>query len=270
MKALLCTLFFISSAFAQDPAAYLNNFDAKVYSLKNKGVQDFVVDIESSKLTKQMNDQQLFGKIKEVVFRTYWTAKPERLAIEVIGMPDGFKEIKEDLKTSIMLMMDNLIPQTSAQRFTGYKFSQGPKQKEITATDTTGLAPIPSFTLKFDAQDKLVEVQGNKPIGTFEVRPVYEKESFAGGSWVLTEQTTTTSENNQTMIIKKELDYSKSNGIGVLTQVDVTTTQKFNAPDAKPVSLTESLEFKNYKINEGEALKYFLGEAKAAPTPETP
>lgn len=270
MKALFCILFLVSSAYAQDPAAYLKNFDAKVYSLKNKGVQDFVVDIESTKLTKQMNDQQLFGKIEEIIFRTYWTANPERLAIEVIGMPDGFKEIKEDLKTSILLMMDNLIPQTSAQRFTGYKFSQGPKQREITATDTTGLAPIPSFTLKFDAEDKLVEVQGNKPIGTFEVKPVYEKESFAGGSWVLTEQTTSTSENNQTMTVKKELDYGKSNGIGVLTQIEVTTTQKFNAPEAKPASFSETLNFKNYKINQGEALKYFLGEAKSAPTPMTP
>lgn len=270
MKALFCVLFLISSAFAQDPATYLKNFDAKVYSLKNKGVQDFVVDIESTKLTKQLNDQQLFGKINEVVFRTYWTANPERLAIEVIGMPEGFKEIKEDLKTSILLMMDNLIPQTSAQRFSGYKFSAGKKPKEINATDSSGLAPIPSFTLKFDAEDKLTEVQGNKPIGTFEVKPVYKKESFSGGSWVLTEQTTTTSENNQTMTIKKELDYGKTNGIGVLTEVEVTTTQKFNAPEAKPVSMTETLNFKNYKINEGEALKYFLGEAKAAPTPETP
>lgn len=270
MKAIICTIFFITTAFAQDPAAYLKNFDEKVYSLKNKGVQDFVVDIESSKLSKQMNDQQLFGKIDEVIFRTYWTANPERLAIEVLGMPDGFKEIKEDLKASIMLMMDNLLPQTSAQRFAGYKFSQGPKQKEITATDATGIAAIPSFVLKFDAQDKLSEVQGNKPIGSFAVKPIYQKESFAGGSWVLTEQTTTTSENNQTMIIKKELDYSKSNGIGILTQVDVTTIQKLNAPDAKAISVSESLNFKNYKINEGEALKYFLGEAKAAPTQETP
>ncbi len=270
MKALICLLFFVTSAFAQDPATYLKSFDAKIYSLKNKGVQDFVVDIESSKLTKQMNDQQLFGKIDEIIFRTYWTAKPERLAIEVLGMPEGFKEIKEDLKTSIILMMDNLIPQTSAERFAGYKFSAGQNPKQIVATDSRGLAPIPSFTLKFDAQDKLVEVQGNKPIGSFEVRPVYAKEPFAGGSWVLTEQTTTTNENNQTLAIKKELDYGKLNGIGILTQVAVTTTQKFNAPEAKAASVSETLHFKNYKINEGEALKYFLGEAKAAPTPETP
>ena len=40
----------------------------------------------------------IFGKVNEVIFRTYWTANPERVAIEVIGLPEGFKEIKEELK----------------------------------------------------------------------------------------------------------------------------------------------------------------------------
>jgi hypothetical protein len=270
MKALICFLFVITSAFAQDPNAYLKNFDAKIYSLKTKGVNNFIVDIESSKLTKQMNDQQMFGKVDELYFRVYWTANPERMAIEVNGLPDGFKEIKEDLKLSILGMMDNLLPQTTAQRFAGYKFVQGTKPKEIVAQDTSGIAPVPSFTLKFDDQDKLTEVTGNKPIGTLVVRPVYVKESFADGKLVLTEQTTVTQENGQSLTVRKELDYGKSQGIGVLTEVTVTTEQKADGSNAKPTSVRETLEFKNYKINDGEALKYFLGEAKEAPAPKAP
>ena len=261
MKALLCFLFIASSAFAQDPATYLKNFDSKVYSLKNKGIQDFVVDIESSKLTKQLNDQQLFGKIDEVIFRTYWTAKPERLAIEIIGMPDGFKEVKEELKASMLQVMDNLLPQTFEQRFAGYKFGPGEGPKEIKATDTTGVAGIPTFILKFDAQDKLTEVTGSKPVGTFVVKPTYGNESFAGSNWVLTGQKTTSSENGQTMTIEKELDYGKVSGIGVLTEVEITTTQTLQS--GKPSSSSETINFKNYKINEGLALKYFLGESSA-------
>lgn len=264
MKFLFVGLLMFSSAFAQDPSAYLKNFDAKIYSLKTKGVKDFVVDIESSKLTKQMNDQQMFGKVEEVIFRTYWTAEPERLAIEIIGLPDGFREVKEDLKMSMIGMMDNLIPQTAAQRFAGYKFVQGSKPKEIVAQDTSGLAPVPSFVLKFDEQDKLVLVTGQKPIGTLEIKPVYEKESFADGKWVLTEQTTTSTENGQSVTISKELDYDKVQGIGVLSEVEVTTEQKLPGANAKPASFRESVTFKNYKLNEGAALKYFLGEAKAA------
>jgi hypothetical protein len=264
MKLFLILILMINTAMAQEPIAYLNSFDNKVYSIKSKGVKDFVVDIESSKLTKEMNDQQLFGKIDELIFRTYWTASPERLAVEIIGLPEGFKEIKEELKMSMLVMIDNLLPQTTSQRLAGYKFSQGPQQREITAKDTSGIAPIPSFTIKFDNQDKISEVVGNRPVGTFVVKSVYEKESFSDGKWVLKEQNTTSSEGAQAMTIQKVLKYGKSNGLGVLSEVTVSTQQKLMSDSSKTSSISETITFKNYKINEGHALKYFLGEAKAS------
>lgn len=263
MKVLFFSLFIMTSAFAQDPSATLKAFDAKIYSLKTKGVKDFVVDIESSKLTKQMNDQQLFGKVEELIFRTYWTSQPERLAIEVIGLPDGFKEVKEELKMSMLQMMDNILPQTTEQRFAGYKFVQkGPG--EITAQDSSGLAPIPSYTLKFDNQNALTEVVGHKPIGTLTVKPVYTKPSFAEGKLVLASQTTTSIENGQTLIVTKELEYDKAEGISVVSEVNISTEYKGPGKDARSVKSNESIEFKNYKINDGTAFKYFLGESKPA------
>lgn len=271
MKVLFFSFFVMASALAQDPATYLKNFDSKIYSLKTKGVKEFVVDIESSKLTKQMNDQQMFGKVEELIFRTYWTAEPERLAIEIIGLPDGFKEVKDELKVSMLQLMDNLLPQTTAQRFPGYKFTQ-PRAREILAQDTSGIAPIPSFTLRFDTQDRLTEVIGNKPIGTLVIKPVYEKQSFSEGKWVLMSQTTTSSESGQTLDVLKELSYGKHQGISVLSEVTVTTEHKGSGKNARAIKNSESVEFKNYKINEGAALKYFLAEGKptAPPAPQKP
>lgn len=264
MKTVFSFLLLITSltAFSQDPGVYLKNFDQKIYSLKNKGVQDFVVDIESSRLTKQMNEQQLFGKVEELIFRVYWTANPERLSIEVIGLPDGFKEVKEELKAGIAPLLENLIPPTSAQKFAGYKFSQGKMQREILAQDTSGIAPIPSFSIKFDEQDKIVQITGNKPVGSLKITPVYEKEPFSDGKWVLTSQKTESMENGQTMTIQKYLTYGKSQGVSVVTEVNATTQYQSSSSEAKPVKFNESVEFKNYKINEGVALKYFLGESK--------
>lgn len=260
MKALLCLVFLISSAFAQD-LTYLKNFDSKIYSLKAKGVKDFVVDIESSQLTKQMNDQQTFGKVNELIFRVYWTATPERLAIEVIGLPDGFKEVKEELKMSIFGMLDSLIPQTTEQRFHNYKITAGAKPREFIAQDTTGIAPIPRYEILFDEQDKLVEIKGHKPVGTLSIKPVYSKDAFADGRWVLKEQDIVSTENGQSLKISKSLSYTKHQGMGVLSQVEITTEQHSINSKTKPVSLTETLDFKNYKTDTGEALKYFLGES---------
>ncbi len=159
-------------------------------------------------------------------------------------------------------MIENLLPLTTVQRFAGYKFHSGAGPKEFVAQDSTGIANIQSFVVRFDNQDKMLEVVGKKTIGTLVTTPVYDKDSFAAGKWVLKSTTTTTSENGQSLNVKKDLKYGTSQGIGVLTQVTITTEQKEDKPGAKAMILEESVEFKNYKINAGEALKYFLGESE--------
>ncbi|HXH31700.1 MAG TPA: hypothetical protein VNJ01_12875 [Bacteriovoracaceae bacterium] len=259
--SLLVLCLFSFSAVAEDPNQYLKNFDGKIYSLKTKGVKDFVVEIESSNLTKQINDQKIFGKVKNVIFKTYWTANPERLAVEVEGLPEGFKEVKEQLKVSLMSVMDNLIPQTMAQKFAGYKFVQGKKPREIIAQDTTGIAETPSFTLVFDAEDRLTEVIGHRPIGEFVSKPRYQKEAFADGKWAFTGIETVSSAQGQSLTLRKDVSYTKSEGMGVVKEVSTSTEQKNQKGEAVAPALKESVTFKNYKINTGDALKYFLGES---------
>jgi hypothetical protein len=255
---MICTLSF--NVFSQDTTSQLQSLDSKVYSLKSKGASDFVVDVESSKLTKQVNDQLVFGPIKELVFRTYWTANPERLAIEIIGLPEGFKEIKDELKANILMVMENLLPLQTTLKFLGYKISAGTKPKEFIAQDTTGIATIPTYILVYDSQDKLVEVIGKKPVGTLNIEFGWGKEAFADGKWVLNSVLTVAVENGQTLTTKKTLDYELSQGMGVLQSVEIETTQKSVKPDAKTLNSKEVVRFEHYKINTGEGLKYFLSE----------
>lgn len=254
----LCSL----TAFAQEPLSQINNFDQKVYSLKTKGVKDFVVDLESSKLTKQLNEQMIFGRIKELIFRVYWTANPERLAIDIIGLPEGFKEIKEELKLNITSMLENLVPLSIEKKFVGYSITKGKQNGEYFAKDQTGVAPIPGYILKFDQQNRLVGIEGKKPVGNFQIIPNYSKEPFSDGKWVLKSQVTNSSENGQEFTSKKDLYYTSHQGIGVLSQVKITTQQKWSAPDTKPLTIEETMNFRNYKIDTGDGLKYFLGESQ--------
>lgn len=250
---------FSLSAFPQDPLAYLGQFDSKVYSLKSKGIKDFVVDVESNKLTKQVNDQAIFGRVAKLVFKVYWTADPERLAIDIIGLPEGFLELKEEMKMGILQQLELILPQTIEKKFRGYKFTQAPGTKDFIAKDLSGLATIPEFILKFDNQDKLQEIVGKKAVGTMETAVSYEKENFADGKYVLKNETIRVNENGQTITVKKELKYGTSQGIGVLSSVTTSTESKLNEGKSKPFVLKETLSFDNYKINAGVAQKYFLG-----------
>lgn len=263
MKTLLLIFCLFSlSAWAQDPAEYLKLFDAKVYSLRTNSIKDFAVDISSSRLTKQMNENGTFGKVKELVFKVYWTASPERLEIDIYGLPEGFREVKDELRNSIMPLIEDLLPPSTEKRFAGYKITQGPGSKEFTAKDPSGVAPIPSFILKFDAEDKLSEIVGQKFVGLWNQVPTYKKESFSNGKWVLKKSVTTSSENGQTLIVTKTLNYGSVGALHALTNVSVSTEQKWDKPDTKPISGSESLDFTNYKIDQGVAMKYFLKDAK--------
>jgi hypothetical protein len=261
MKTALALLFiFVFNVHAQDPKAYLSSFDSKIYSLKNRGVKDFTVDISSPKLTRQLNEQGVFGKVEKLTFRLYWTAMPERIAVAVLGLPDGFNEVKESLKRNVLLVLEDLLPVPMEQKFSTYAISQGPTTKELIAKDQTGVAPIQSFVLKFNDKDILTNVIGKKAVGIFNVENTYESNIAPEGKLVLTKQITSSVENGLITVITKELDYTKSNGIVVLDEVSSSLINKIEAKDAKAIEVKDLIEFSNYKINVGEALKYFLSE----------
>lgn len=261
MKLILSLIFLLSglSAYAQDQKTYFSLYDRKVYSLKTKGVKDFVVDVKSSDLTEKVNDQKIFGNVKDLIFRVHWTLTPERLAVDIIGLPEGFTEAKNELKASFLPLLDNLLPMTVEQRFPGYKFSAGKTLREYIAADSSGLASIPRYVLKFDELDRLSEITGQKPVGSWNMNWIYEKKAFSEGRWVVSQVTLTNSEGGQTVKTTRKLNYGTAQGMGVLSEVVLTVEQG----GEKTVRTQESIEFTNYKINTGEGMRYFLGDAPA-------
>ncbi len=90
MKAILLMMILClgGNVFAQDALTTLRVAQDKIYTPKAKALNDLVVDVINPTITKQLNEQMIFGNLKEVTFRIYWTANPERVAIDVIGMPE--------------------------------------------------------------------------------------------------------------------------------------------------------------------------------------
>lgn len=264
MNLVILMIFTILTAGAQSPTDLLRNFDQKIYSLKSKGVKDLTVDIQNSELTRRIIERQSFGKISEIIFRLYWTAQPERLAIEIIGLPDGFKELREELKMNISPFIEDVLPISLEKKFSNHTFSVGSEKNSVLAKENTGVAPIPSYLLKFDNQDRLVEIVGNRPVGSLSLQLLYEKTSFSDGKWVLKEQKSLTVDPGQSYSVTKKLYYGKTQGLSTLSRVEVDTEQK-PVNGRGGVKTSEAIDFKDYKINEGAALRYFLGESKSAP-----
>ncbi len=257
---LIFVLSFTLNSFALDAKKEIENFYQNVYSLKTKGVNDFVVDIKNSNLRNKLNEQKVFGDIDEIYFRLYWTSSPERIALEVMGLEGDFNEVKDILKTALMPYVEELVPLNFESKFKDYDVKSGNDGKSFELKDRTGINSVPSFIFKLDEQKVISHIQGKKPAGEINYNLLYEKKSFSLDKLVLVKSTVESKDSGVTSYIEKNFTYSTTDGIGVLKRLEVLSRTMIPGQKNAEVKSEESFDFKNYKINRGEALNYFLGE----------
>lgn len=252
-------------ASAQDPVAVLRTSDERIYNPKAKGLTDLVVDVVDPQLTKQLNDQMIFGIVNEVSFRFYWTAKPERIAIEIAGLPEGFREIKEELKARAIGNFESIVPIPIEAKFKDYQLRSGTgAQRTIVATDKTGLAPIPEFVFSVDAESRISQIVAKKAIGTQVTTLEWKKSPWSEPRSHAQRSISIAVDGPQSTEVTTETSWQVVAGIGLPASVKTSTRQTLKAPgQPKPVErkVEEYIYFKNYKVNQGEAMKWFLGQS---------
>jgi hypothetical protein len=270
-------IFFLSITctvcWSQDPVATLKLAESKTYDPRVKGLKDLVVELESPTVTKQLNDQMVFGRISSLVFRIYWTAQPERVAIEIEGMPEGFREVKEELKASMIGRLEAILPVSWDKKFAGYQPRVDEKKpKVVIFTDSKNLRPIPEFEISFDSEGRFDTILGKKPVGITATTLSYGRFPWAGSVGVVTKSHSTAQEGPQTNEATTTISYQVVSGIGLPSSVTVNGKQTLQRVVGKPLeaSTEETTLYKNYRVNTGEAMRWFLsagGPEKPKPGP---
>lgn len=253
------TLSFVS--YSQDVATLVRGHEDKIYSPKYKGLTDLVVDIESPELKQQLNDQMIFGNIRDLRFRIYWTATPERVAVEIIGMPEGFNEIKQQLKQSILSKFEAIVPLSIEKKFSGYRLTLDAKDpKAIVAKDDKALNVIPEFRMVFNKDGLMGMIQGKKTIGSLVTNFEWEKTSWSEPRHITKKSVAKSVDGPQSVSVESIFDWQVVSAIGLPSRVLTTTTQTINIPGSaeQENKIKEEILYRNYKVNVGEALKWFL------------
>ena len=243
------------------PQEMIKTFDVTSYRPQDKGLKEFVVKVEISNLTKQLNDQLIFGKLKNVYFKLFW-AYPSEVDVEVIGLPAGFAEIKNELKSLVASRLDVIVPATLEKRLEGYSFKQvsAPGKETIVASDTTQMKLISEIKATFDKEGKLLSLINQKPLMTEESELTLTKKAFSENKWIMDEINVKVNEESRTTLIKTQIEYNSIEGYALPVKIKSHTKQiLIQGANKKPIEreVDSSVTFTEYKINSGEASSFF-------------
>lgn len=269
MKRMLLFFLISTNLFAQDKALdIIKKFDVSSYRPQDKGLKEFVVQVDISNLTKQLNDQLIFGKLKNVYFKLYWVY-PNQYDVEVLGLPNGFAEIKNELKGLVASRLDVIVPSMLEKKFEGYnlKHSMQTGKEQITATDSTHMKLINEIRATFDREGKLLSLVNHKPMIVEESELSLIKKSYSENKWIIDEISVKVNEGSQTTFIKTKIDYNSVEGYALPVRITSHSKQILaQGEDKTPIQreVDSLVEFKGYKINSGEASS-FLKKVKEAP-----
>lgn len=260
-KILTFLIISISMAFANSA---VSDFDLLSYNPVKMGLKDVLCEVRLEGLTEQVKKQYVTVKVgREVYYKLYWMY-PGRVAIDVEGIPKGFDQIKQSLVGLIINRVDYLIPQDLSPRIRGYelkKKSGGRGGVTFEGEDPTNTKAVNKIEVSFDSNGILKKYKSYSPLGFQDSIFDYGKKSWSKNKWVLQSVRAKMIQGPQVTESYTDIKYENVSGYGMPSKIVVSTEQKIVAPgegEKKIERKGESeLTFSNYKINMGEAQKYF-------------
>lgn len=259
MKLLLSTLFlfYISVCWSQVPQE-VEQFDISVYGPQKYSVSDLVFDVEIEGLKDRLNEKKSIGEIKKIFFRVYWEIS-SGFKVEVIGLPNGFNELKASLSNLVLLRMDYVIPSLIKDQLKGLQI-KSIGEKEYSAFDPSGKSYITETRIKFDQENVLKKITITSPQGTRSSEYEYTKKPWSKNKLSLDSVKIEINEGLQSTVILNSIEYLVADGVGFPKKISVDSELKLNdkIQSENAQSSKEQLvyNFSNYAINSGKAKQF--------------
>lgn len=241
----------------------IENFDLRSYDPVRNGLKDLTCEIRLKGLTERLRKELVSLKIPgEVYYKLYWLY-PGKLDIVIEGLPKGFNELKNNLKNLVVNRVDYLIPQKLGKRLRSYKMTTKSVKNGllVKGEDPTNTKAVNRIELMFDGDERLLSYKSYSPLGFQQSTFEYGKKSWSKNKWVLEKSFAKTIQGPQVTEIETEIDYGNQVGFGFPESIEIETTQYVVAPGEKEKKQERKgetvLTLSKYKINSGEAQKYF-------------
>lgn len=243
-------------------AELLDRLDLAYYRPQANGISDLVFDMRISGLTDELNAREVFGKLKDIFFRVYYTSsKP--LLVEVFGMPKGFRQVKDEIINLARLRTDFVLPVALSDRLKNFKFKEVSSTtgiKKYEGMDPNYRDDITRVTLSVTPQYSIKELAIFRPTGIERSRFHMKKFPWSKGKVALDNFDVETRHGHQVMKSFYQFEYSLESGYGFPKKITINNEMMLQkpvskSPDLYPRNLSTTITFSNYKVNTGEAEK---------------
>lgn len=242
----------------------LEQFEIRSYSPQQVGIKDLVYEIRMDGLKEVLEKNLAIGKRADLYFKIYWL-NPSEYRIEVMGLPTGFKEVKDDLKQLIKGKLDFVIPEKFSERLKPYTLKIEPISdgKLIKAIDDTYTLAVPEFDIKFDNGGKLKFIESKMSKSAIKTEFFHSPKAWSNNKLVLDRVVATSGLPGSKLTIINDVEYADINGFGLPSTLKVKNIMEYTIPatekEKAKVQSKESvsiLRFSKYEINTGKAQRF--------------
>ena len=240
----------------------IEQHDLRSYSPVNYGLKDLVFEARISTLIDLLKERANISNIVDVYFKIYWIF-PGQYQIVVEGLPQGFEELKAELREVIRERLDYVIPVELAGKLRGYNLTYKEKTPEIIieGLDPTQTKSINRIELTFESNGKLNRFQTFSPAGVTDSKIASSVKPWSHNKWVVDNLTIVTLQGQFKNTTTNRLSYTTQSGVGLPEKIIVNTVQEVVVPadfkgKVEKAEMNSEIVFSKYEVNSGKAQRF--------------
>lgn len=240
----------------------IENFDLRYYHPQMMSLTDLAFEIRISNLKENVLKKVPLSKVGDLYYSVYWIS-PGKFHIEVHGLPKGYKELRNELKSLVKSRLNFILPQKLAPKLRGYSFKEASESKslKLEGVDITHQKKVNRVEVIFNKLGMLKSFTARSPAGSQRSDLEMSTKSWSRNKWVIDNILVTSKQGPQIIKMNSKVAYKKVEGFGFPSKVTVTTTQEIKLSNKKtePRMAKSEITFSNYKVNKGIAKKVIMG-----------
>ncbi len=258
-------ILFSVNIFSEVQNSELEEFEIRSYSPQSSGLKDLVFELRVDGLKEILEKSLVIGKLSDLYFKVYWQY-PSEFRVEVMGLPKGFKEVKDDLKQLVMGKLEFVIPGKISDKLKAYKIKVEPitDGKLLKAIDETYTLAVPEIDLTFDKQGRLKIMETKMSQGALVSEFQYSPKSWSNNKLTLDRVSSSSSANGSKLSVINEIEYASVAGFGLPLNLKVINIVEYmqapkdqkEKPKLEKKETKSYLRFSKYEVNTGKAARF--------------